>query len=221
MQRYRSNIDGAFQPSPHRVDDRVLPWKKGTQWETSCLKRILEKYIEKHPLRPFSPSDFFLYLSFRRITVFSCKEVGRGIWEGGRCHFLHKSEKDVMKTNWQAVTIYLFWWRSALTRRGKTGPFLISVGLHFSFSSRCPFPSFYSIIQLFSISQNKNSCLTWGIIMRSEVCFEVTQQQLNVNHMFSQDWEPNFHKYHIFLLYKKMFFWLLDEIKFRITMWDL
>lgn len=177
--------------------------------------------LKNIPSGLFHLQIFFLYLSFRRITVFSCKEVGRGIWEGGRCHFLHKSEKDVMKTNWQAVTIYLFWWRSALTRRGKTGPFLISVGLHFSFSSRCPFPSFYSIIQLFSISQNKNSCLTWGIIMRSEVCFEVTQQQLNVNHMFSQDWEPNFHKYHIFLLYKKMFFWLLDEIKFRITMWDL
>lgn len=139
MQRYRSYIEVAFQCNPHRADDRVLlKRKKACGGETSSLGRILEKYIENSPLWPY-----FFHFQEQFCTVpsdWSACLVERGGVEGGGggvkewrdavFFMLVWSAKDVMKTNWQAVTIYLSRCRSALTWRRKTDPLLIQPGLH-------------------------------------------------------------------------------------------
>lgn len=87
MQRYRSYIGVAFQCIPHRVDDRVLlKRKKGMQGETSSLKRILEKYIEKSPLWQF------FFLTFRNNFVpflqrEKCAQSRGGSRKGGMLGF--------------------------------------------------------------------------------------------------------------------------------------
>lgn len=103
--------------------------------ETSSLKRILEKYIEKSCLRQFFFTFRNNFVAFhQREPVFGC-ERGRGEMLFFFFFFFFWSAENVMKTNWQAVTIYLSCCRSALTRRGKTGPGLIQPGLHSSCAS--------------------------------------------------------------------------------------
>lgn len=85
--------------------------EKCIRGETSSLKRILEKYIENSSLWQFfffQLSGPILYLSFR------CVFRGEGA-----------GEMDVMKTNWQAVTIHPSWSKGELTGRGKPGSLLI------------------------------------------------------------------------------------------------
>jgi len=86
MQRYRSYIEVAFQRSPHRVDDRgLLQRKKGMQGETSSLKRILEKYIEKSPLWTFSFTFRNNFIPFFEME--NCAQLRGGGRKGGMLFF--------------------------------------------------------------------------------------------------------------------------------------
>lgn len=92
-----------------------LKENKGTQGEISSLKRILEKYIENSPLW-----QFFFHFQKQFCTFpseWKVCSVEREQKEGREAVFYAslKRKKDVMKTNWQAVTIYLSCCRSALT----------------------------------------------------------------------------------------------------------
>lgn len=75
MQRYRSYIEAAFQRSPHGEDNRVLLKRKKAWGETSSLKRILEKYIEKK-----SPPAIFFHFQEQFCTLLSEGSVLS--WEG-------------------------------------------------------------------------------------------------------------------------------------------
>lgn len=75
------------------------------QGETSSLRRILEKYIENSC--PWHFFSLFFWNNFvPSLQREKCAQWGEGNIEGCRFFFLVWSAKDVMKTNWRAVTIY-------------------------------------------------------------------------------------------------------------------
>lgn len=164
MQRYRSYIEAAFQWSPHGVDDRVLlKRKKACRGDFKSEEDIRKIHWKKSPLAVSFLFFFFFTLRNNFVPFLQremCVQWRGGRKKGGTLFFLCRvwSAKDVMKTNWQAVTIYLSCCRSALTWRGKTGPLSNPVrpARLFFFPPSCSLPLYIS----FSRQKAENSSQT-------------------------------------------------------------
>lgn len=114
MQRCRSYIEAAFQSRPHGVHDRALHEReKGDCKSEEDIRKIHWKKL------PLAVSFTF------RNNFLPFLQRGTCVQERGR----KKRRVNVMKTNWQAVTIYPSWSGGAWTWRGKTGPLLIQSSL--------------------------------------------------------------------------------------------